>query len=187
MMDHVADTRVPLYDLLAVGDPAALEYLYQYAPRLERTLQRRFGDVIAPEDIKDIVRDGLIRALRTGHRFDPDRAQITTWLNTLTHYEALDFLRRNLAAVSLEVVPQREPTPQQESQVEEQEPSALIARILEQLPTQRAAILRMHYYEGRSHAEIAQLLQISPGAVKSHLSHARSDIRRELAGEAHTA
>ncbi len=102
-MATVADVAARFHELLAACEPAALEYLYQYAPRLELALRRKFGAIIAPEDIKDIVRDGLIRALRTGDRFDPDVATITTWLNTLVHYEALEFLRRNLALCRLNV------------------------------------------------------------------------------------
>lgn len=176
-----------LQRLLAERDPAALEYLYQYAPRLERALGRKFGAVIAPEDIKDIVRDGLIRALRTGDRFDPGIAQITIWLNTLVHYEALEFLRRNLAVMPLEFVKQSELKPQHANHVAQQQPSPTIEHILQHLPKRRAAILRMHYYEGRSYAEIAQMLKITQAAVKSHLSHARSDIRKELEADPQAA
>ncbi len=179
-MATAADATARFHELLAACEPAALEYLYQYAPRLELALRRKFGAIIAPEDIKDIVRDGLIRALRTGDRFDPGVAKITTWLNTLVHYEALEFLRRNLGVMSLECVNQGEIKSPHQHRAADQRPSPAIEHILQRLPKQRATILRMHYYEGRSYEEIARLLEITQATVKSHLSNARNDIRKEL-------
>jgi RNA polymerase sigma-70 factor, ECF subfamily len=178
-----AETDTRVYSLLAARDAEALEYLYAYAPRLERALKATFDQKISIEDIKDIVRDGLIRAFLAGDRFDPQRAKLTTWLNMHVHYQALDFLRRNMNATTLEHTP--EATLKEERAVGEaiEEPTSRIAHILQRLPSRRARVLVLHYYELYSSAEIARLLHISPDTVKAHLSNGRSDLRRELAEE----
>lgn len=58
---------------------------------------------------------------------------------------------------------------------------------VERLPTQQRLCTYHHYYQGRSYQEVARLMQISVGAVKSHLNHARKRLRRELPDEPPTA
>lgn len=180
---HRNEERVMLVQLLTAHDPAALEYLYQYAPRLERTLQRRFGTMIDHEDLKDIVRDALLRALRTGERFDPQTALLTTWLNTLAHYEALSFLRThtNLIAqtIRVELVDQSVGERAQQHG-DDQAPSGMMQQVLQELPAQQATMVRQHYYEARSYTEIAQLHHVHEATVKSQLSRARSSLRKRL-------
>ncbi len=169
--------------LLAARSPEALDYLYQFAPRLERVLSQKFGAGIPEEDIKDIVCDTLIRAVETGDRFDRRRARLLTWLNTLAHYEALDFLRRHPRTISLDQLVSDIPVVAPEQTEGDHEPGPQLMRALRRLPQRRSRVLLMYYFERYSTAEIAGQLHISTAAVKSHLSHARSDLRLALAGE----
>ena len=51
------------------------------------------------------------------------------------------------------------------------------------LPPQDRAVIHLHYYEGYSTQEIAQLLHCRPGTVRSRLSRARERLRRLLGGD----
>lgn len=182
-MNREEDMTV-LTQLLAEHHPTALEQLYTYAPRLEYALQRRFGAVIDKEDLKDIVRDALIRAWQMGERFDPHAAALTTWLSTLAHYEARSFLRAhsNLIAptTQAECVDHWASTCAHQQQAEDQQPSAHMQQVLQALPMQQATLVRQHYYEGRPYGELAQLHHIHEVTIKSQLSRARSTLRKRL-------
>ena len=135
------------------------------------------------EDIKDIICDTLLRAVETGDRFDPARAALLTWLNTLPHYEALDFLCRHPRTISLDQLAPDIAMAGSEQREDDRGPSPQLAQALRPLPPQRTRVLLMYYLERCSAVEIADGLQISTAAVKAHLSHARNDLRLALLGE----
>ena len=65
------------------------------------------------------------------------------------------------------------PSPEEREELEE----------LYALPPQDRAVIHLHYYEGYSTQEIAQLLHCRPGTVRSRLSRARERLRRLLGGD----
>ena len=48
------------------------------------------------------------------------------------------------------------------------------------LPPEDRAVIHLHYYEGYSTVEIAQMLGCRPGTVRSRLSRARDKLRKQL-------
>ncbi len=56
---------------------------------------------------------------------------------------------------------------------------------LRKLPGDRRAILALHYVDGFSMDEIASILEIPPGTVKSRLFHARSQLKRIMEEKKH--
>lgn len=66
---------------------------------------------------------------------------------------------------------------------EEEQTTALdVRRALGRLPFDQRAVLVMREVEGRSYAEIAQILALSVGAVEALIFHARQALREELEG-----
>jgi RNA polymerase sigma-70 factor (ECF subfamily) len=166
---------------LQESNPAALSALFDYAPALERHLERRFRGYIAAEDLTDIVRDALVRAFVNGHKFDPQRAKISTWLNRMAHYEALTYLRRQHPGLPLDeladgLAAQIEPGPSATFAA----PSPDIAAAIQQLPPDQAQMIRMYYYEDLSFQEIAAMFHVREGTVRSALSRARTRLRAVL-------
>lgn len=168
--------------LLAARDPSVLEYLYQYARLLEVVLERRYGHALDAEDRKDIVADALIHAWQTGDRFDPTLSAVKSWLVMITVYRAREFLRRHGEGNSLPLddVDPGMLVAEYPPSVDEEQPSAIVRRLLQQLPARRARVMEMYYYEGRPVTEIAATFGITPTAVRSHLSHGRAGLRQAL-------
>ena len=52
---------------------------------------------------------------------------------------------------------------------------------IESLPEMQRLVARLHLVEEMSHAEIAAVLDLSEGTVRSHLSHARTKLKEKLA------
>lgn len=180
--DPDATRERELTELLHRGDPAALELLADYGCRIESILTRKFGAFIAKEDLRDIAAETLLRAFQTGRRYDRQRTRLITWLSVIGHYLALQFLRKHrflnertldqVADCMAEQIEAQDGTPQASEQ-----PSPAIEALLQRLSPRRARVIRMHYYDGLSIEQIADLLNISPGGVRSHLSRAHKDLR----------
>lgn len=167
---------------LATRDPAILETFYHYARLLEVVLERRYGPSLDDEDRKDIVADALVHAWQTSDRFDPTLSSLKSWLVMLTVYRAREFLRRHAEGrcVSIDEVDPGMLIAEPQPLAEEEQPSATVGRVLQQLPARRARITEMYYYEGRPVTEIAATFGISAATVRSHLSHGRAALRQAL-------
>ncbi|HKW51245.1 MAG TPA: sigma-70 region 4 domain-containing protein, partial [Candidatus Eisenbacteria bacterium] len=57
--------------------------------------------------------------------------------------------------------------------------SRRIARLMETLPDAQRGVVTLFYFEERPVAEIARILRVPEGTVKTHLSRARAALRRE--------
>lgn len=176
-----------LQRLLHERNPLALQYLFEFGPRLEISLRRKFGSLIAYEDVQNIVADALVRAYETGDRFDPTKSRLTTWLNQLAHYEALTFLR------SQRMLDGRAPEDLEDKLVAVMnqqlsphlsEPSSWIASLLSQLSDGDADLLDRYYYDGLNEERIAELLGTNPRAIRTRLSRARKRLGKLISAEA---
>jgi RNA polymerase sigma-70 factor (ECF subfamily) len=142
------------------------------------------------DDAFDLAQESFVRAWRNlgGFQFE---SSFSTWLFRLTSNICLDFLRarKRRAAVSLTMtddedeetqlaVPDPGKTP--EEAVIAAEDRALLTRALNELPADQRQILTLRAIDDLSYAEIAEILQLQEGTVKSRLSRARAALRNKL-------
>jgi RNA polymerase sigma factor (sigma-70 family) len=80
----------------------------------------------------------------------------------------------------LESLQRHVPDPGRESHEDKVADSDLVWRALAGLPPQQRAVLVLRYYEDLSEAEIAEVLGVRSGTVKSHASAAMAHLRRNL-------
>lgn len=177
-----------LAQLLKARDPSALEVLaHRFGARIETGLIKKFS-YISREDIKDILGETILEAFRKGERFSPEISSAITWLSYIAHYQALMFLRKNgltyyrLDEISEKIAEQDKSQIPEENEEAEQ-PSIHMEKLLKQLPSRRAEIIRMHYYQGLSITEIADLLDVPVGTIKSDLHRGRNQLRKMLDDE----
>jgi RNA polymerase sigma-70 factor (TIGR02960 family) len=184
----------------AAGDQAAFAVLVQPHQRdMFRHCYRMLG---SGADAEDATQDALVRAWRGLPGFDGSGA-FGGWLHRIATNVCLDLLRgrqRRLDPVAegppswpgaalvggdpgqlfVEPVSDLElaiPADPQQQVVRREEISLAFVAALQRLaPRQRAALL-LHDVLGFAHAEVAQVLQVSPGAVNSLLSRARQTVR----------
>jgi RNA polymerase sigma-70 factor, ECF subfamily len=165
------------------GEAQAFEELAaRYRESVLALALRRLG---RREEARDVAQAALVTAftklsaLRDPSRFGP-------WLHKIAEALALNATRVTRREVSLDAAPHpfRAPEPGPERLLEQHHLTAQVHRSLAALSeaTRRAVVL--HYLDGHSQAEIAALLGLSAGAVKTRLSRARERLRRELAPEA---
>jgi RNA polymerase sigma-70 factor, ECF subfamily len=123
---------------------------------------------------EDLTQETFLQAWRHLHTF-AGRASLKTWLHRIAHREFLRGLGRQRPQVWLEAIAEVA-APQAMEQLEEVE----LREVLRRLPVDERVVLLLHYLEGYTSGEIAQILRASAGTVCYRLSQARERLRREL-------
>jgi len=170
------------------GDGAAFEELVRRHTRGVLNLVYRYlGDAAGAEDA---AQDVFVKAFKNLKHFRPEAA-LYTWLYRIAVNTCIDRKRKPFflslfhaddaedgAGAAFPALRSAEPSPEQH--VESQQASQEIQRALKQLsPKLRAAIV-LKEIEGLRYEEIAEVLEVSLGTVKSRISRAREELKRVL-------
>ncbi len=157
------------------GDRAAFGLLVErYAGVARRVARAVLGD---PDDADDAAQDGLLSALVKLEQYDP-RRPFGPWLLRIVANAATDRRRRRK-------VRQAEPLdpalaaggPRPDTVAERRELSEQLRRALAELPERRRIAVVLFDVEGYAHADIAHILGIPEGTVRSEVFHARRRLR----------
>jgi RNA polymerase sigma-70 factor (ECF subfamily) len=156
------------------GDDEAFEKLVAlYADRVHRLVASVLGP-FSDLEAEDVTQEVFLKVHRKVRQFR-GASSFGTWLYQVAYRTALEErrpARTRLPHVSVE---------EADRAVEGRPGEALaVARALESLPHLYRAVLTLHYWMGSSVEEIAAMLSIPSGTVKSHLSRARDRMRVEL-------
>jgi RNA polymerase sigma-70 factor, ECF subfamily len=103
------------------------------------------------------------------------RGTLRSWLLRIAHREFLHLLHRRRAELGLEEVAEMA-LPHATSWTECVE----LRNVIDRLPREQREVLLLHYLEGYSSAEIAQIVQAPAGTVRYRLAQAREQLRQEL-------
>ncbi len=125
--------------------------------------------------VEDLAQQVFIKMIRAIDRLQAP-AQFESWLFRLARNTCIDQLRRQkLGRIFLPFGAEHENIPEPPGAVDSEELDAL-RHALDQLRPQDRALLAL-VQEGRSHAEIADILSTSVAAVKARLHRAREHLR----------
>jgi RNA polymerase sigma-70 factor (ECF subfamily) len=135
------------------------------------------------EAARDIAQECFLQVLRRANRFNPARGTLRTYLYMAVRNLALAEIRKGGTMQGLDSlasdVPETKPGP--EHVLLEIELSAVVQRAISSLPEGQRAALMLFEYEELSLEEIAGVLEIEAGAVKSRIHRARENLKRLLA------
>ncbi len=156
------------------------ELVSRYAPELYRFLARFTGHPTAAEDL---LQESLLQAHQSAQRFDVTR-RLRPWLFTIAANKARDWLRsqRRRTEVSLdaevgrnsdesvsfaEIFEGHESLP--EDLLDAAEQREMVRRVIEQLPPALRQVLLLGYFQQLPYKEIAEIVNVPVGTVKSRL------------------
>ena len=148
-----------------------------FAPRV-KTYLIRSG---LPEGVaEEIAQETLFTAWRKADRFDPVRASAAAWLFTIARNLRIDLLRHDghRGATHPEVESASPPTP--EENLGGAEGERRLHDAMAELSAEQSMVVRLAFFEERSHSEIAHSLGVPLGTVKSRLRLAAAHLRRQL-------
>lgn len=159
---------------MARGESEGLAELYaRHAATMLAAARRILRDARGAEDL---VHDVFLEAWRQAHGYDPGRGTVRTWLLVRLRSRALDRCRaaalRRTAILPEPVADFSDPSEAPDHHILRQ---GLVA-----LPSEQRQVLEHAYFAGLSAAEIAALLQIPVGTVKSRLGAGLKKLRSAL-------
>jgi RNA polymerase sigma-70 factor (ECF subfamily) len=158
-------------------DRAAFAALFNhFAPRIKAYMMR--GGIDA-DGAEEIAQEAMIQVWRRADSFDAARAGVSTWIYTIARNKRIDRLRRQRHP-ALDEAEYRallsEPA-RGDDAAESSESEAHLARSIATLPAEQAEIVRLAYYEDKSHSAIAAELRLPLGTVKSRIRLALARLR----------
>lgn len=159
---------------LTDGDGTALGELYRRYGRACYSLARR---ICADDGLaEDVVQEVFLTLWRDPQRFDVTRGAFATWLLTLIHHKSVDAVRRE-SANRRRTVPALEagedwspnPVPGADQAAMAQVAADHVREALHRLPAEQRQALALAYYGGHTQREVAALIGIPLGTVKSRM------------------
>jgi RNA polymerase sigma-70 factor, ECF subfamily len=169
---------------MARGDHDALGELYDRHVRIVYSLALRIMRDSA--DAEDVVQEVFAQAWRQASRYESTRGHVVGWLMNLTRSRAIDRIRARRSSRE-RMTGDGEPVdlPDSGPAVDEQlavagEAARVRAAVGELSLLQRVAI-ELAFYEGLTHVEIAERLELPLGTVKTRIRQGLSRLRARLA------
>jgi RNA polymerase sigma-70 factor (ECF subfamily) len=133
-------------------------------------------------DAEEVVQDVFLEAFRVRGALP-----VKNWpglLRRLATCRALDRRRSRKPALSLDALGLVETNTDPEAAAVGRELAERLREAVAQLPEQEGAVFSLRYYEDLSNQEIAETLNVSPGAVAAALHRARAKLAAQLLGVA---
>ena len=188
-MRAIADAAVSsdeeLMRLAASGSAEAIAALYaRYAPRVLAVAVQALDRATAEE----VVQDVFVSVWKNARAFDPKRGPLRPWLFQIAHHRIANELRRRRRRPHIEDDPEGErlaslPDPAADASRETWEAyrREALGRALEKLPPPQRQALGLAFFSDLSHGEVAGVLGLPLGTVKSRLRSGISQMRARLA------
>lgn len=176
---------IELINSLRDGHQDALAVLYDRYGGLVYTVALRL--LKQSSEAEDLTQEIFFNFWKQD-KYDPNRAVLSTYLALVTRSRALDriakqntqqrSLQRLQALPDREMTPHREMTPLEKATASERQET--LQRALAQLKDQQRQVLEMNFYQGFSHREIAQQLNMPLGTVKTRARQGLLELRKRL-------
>lgn len=131
------------------------------------------------EDAIEVLHNGFLKVYKNIHTYDATKASLYTWIRTIIVNSAIDFIRqRGKFYNHMELEKAEEPAIDADA-VQRMSTRELL-RLVQQLTPATQGVFNLYVIEGYNHREIANLLGISEGTSKWHLSEARKQLQQLL-------
>jgi len=155
-----------LWKQISAGNADAFETWYgETAPRLRSFLHHLTGSEPAADDL---MQETYTYIWRRPDGFDPDRGTLRAWLYGIARKQAAQWWRKQRPA---------DPLPDDRPARALAETNSILADAFNRLPPDDRALLWLREVEGHSYAELAAMLDVPIGTVRSRLFAAREALR----------
>ena len=137
------------------------------------------------DDAQDCAQEAFLNAYRAYGRFRRQASE-KTWLYRIAYNACLDFLRKRRGEASLDALreagfdPADSARPQPGEEAERNELRRQIQQAVMQLPEDQRAVLILRDFQQMPYDEIARVLDVNEGTVKSRLNRAREKVKNIL-------
>ncbi|TXN32661.1 sigma-70 family RNA polymerase sigma factor [Lacisediminihabitans profunda] len=167
---------------IAGGDQDAFSALYdEISPRVFGLIRRLLVDYSQSEEVAQEV---FLEIWQSASRYEPSKGGAATWILTMAHRRAVDRIRASQSSRDRDVkIGVRDYVAEYDNVSETVEVSIEHERVKEamtQLTELQRQAVTLAYYGGYSHSEVAKLLSVPIGTVKTRLRDGMIRLRDEL-------
>ena len=179
--DDSADPLGTLLSRAGRGDQSAFAELYdQLAPLLYGVVLKVVRD---PSQSEEVTQEAFIELWKLAPRYDASRGSVRSWAATLAHRRAIDRVRSEQASRD-RTEREAHKRPIQSSDVAEQVVANIdgtrVRRALERLTEMQRQAVELAYFGGHSYREVALLLDVAEGTIKTRIRDGMIRLRDEL-------
>lgn len=165
------DWGVLLARVAETDDKAAFRAIYQhFAPRIKAyAINQGFS-----QHAEVLVQEVMTSVWRNADKYSASLASVSTWIFTITRNQRIDILRK-LNRTRAEIVIETEDLWQIPTEdtticsIQNLSTEKFVKAAIDKLPEEQMIALRKVYYEGKTHEEVAEELNIPLGTVKGRL------------------
>jgi RNA polymerase sigma-70 factor, ECF subfamily len=164
-------------------DRAAFSALFEYfAPRIKAFMLRSGANESTADDL---AQETMLSVWRKAALFDPDSTGAAAWMFTIARNLRIDQHRRDrrggaIVESNVELEFQVDEAPQPDTQLANSQSERQVRAALSKLSSDQMRVVELSFFEEKAHAEIAQILEIPLGTVKSRLRLAMTRLRNLL-------
>lgn len=165
-----------LLDRLLQNEVAAFNQLYKmYAPNLFGIIMKIVNQ---QETAEDLLQEVFLKVKRYLPIYDDKKAKLFTWMLNISRNTAFDYLRLKSSKQSKVNIEMEDRHTELDSFSYSINTDAIgIKKLLNQLSKKQKTILELSYYQGYSHQEIALILNMPIGSVKTTIRKAILNLR----------
>ncbi len=159
------------------GNPEAFATLVERYDRAVYHLSyRTLHDV---EEARDATQEAFFKAFRSLRTFKPG-SKFSTWIFAIAYHACCDRLNRRRRYASDELPERADPAPGPEQQAIALDQAARLRAAIDALPEKYRTVITLFHLQGKQYDEIASVLGLPMGTVKTHLFRAKEQLRRLL-------
>jgi RNA polymerase sigma factor (sigma-70 family) len=157
------------------GDRKAQELLYRSFYRAMMNLCLRYTKNEA--DALEVLNTGFFKVFKNIDKYHAEKATLYTWIRTIVINSCLDFIKAKNGQVPFKEIDQAAKVDLPPDVFVKMSATDILL-LVRQLPPATQAVFNLFVMEGYGHKEIGQLLGISEGTSKWHLSEARKMLQQ---------
>ena len=131
------------------------------------------------EEARDAAQEAFFKAFRSLKTFRPG-AKFSTWIFSITYHACCDRLGRRKRYSSEELPDRADPRAGPEQEAIAGDEALRLRAAIARLPEKYRSVITLYHLQSRQYDEIAQVLEIPIGTVKTHLFRAKEQLRRML-------
>ena len=136
---------------------------------------------LSSDNAEELTQEVMSVIWTKSDRYDESKSAVSTWIYTIARNKKIDFYRKNLKIKINEddirefIYDERQQDTLTQNDIKDQ-----VDKINEELDINQKKIIKMNFFESKSHKKIAQELEIPLGTVKSRIRHILTKLQRIL-------
>jgi RNA polymerase sigma-70 factor, ECF subfamily len=180
MSEHLTPNDQELVERVAQQDQAALTALYQrYGTLVYSLAYRVLNNAHLAEEV---TQDTFMKVWRGSTRWDSERGRFSSWLLTIARYTAIDRLRQEQRHTTANATSLDDAPPVSTDIGRPDDPllqdGQLLRQLMQQLPEEQSQVIKMAFFMGLTHRELAEKLNLPLGTVKTRVRLGLQKLRK---------